>query len=477
MRNFIFKGYNLPKLVIILSTFSLIAIGCSVVGGRGARGVAPANGGGTMKATIRPGGGIVEVTDPVDPLFGASIDIPSGAVDKDTVISMTKVSLTNDLPDHVQGAGTVIEFGPDGMVFDTDVAITMPYNDVDNDGIVDGAGIDEEYIAVYTYDEDLGKWLCLKKIDQDKIKNTVTFTTNHLSKCEVAVIKTSVYGRNDVSFFAIDGLKFGKILGPGIQDNLRPSYLGPALINGMGLGLNSNDVIVFGNGNGESWHGDANYTQNIVVKELVKTLNDWYNEQHETLHKKTIIITHSWGTVLGFLALMHSNVNPDLFITLSSPLGTQNIFKSNKNPLDGGVITYVKKQILDTEIKIEKYRFLHHRTYPPYVVKAHDPYFGKWINYWAYGDIFSGPIKPGIMINIMIRKTYTPPSSIDDKRIDESNTRRDWKSTKILHGITSLSEDKWDKYFGDHTAFLKMAQSFRDEVQRTIKDFLGDDAM
>ena len=319
MRKFIFNVFNLLEPVIILSAFSLIAIGCSVVAGRGARDVVPANGGGTIQTTIRPGGGSLAVTDRINPLFGASIDIPSGAVDEDTVISMTKVSLTNDLPNHVQGAGTVIEFGPDGMVFGTDVDITMPYNDVDNDGIVDGTGIDEEYVAVYTYDEDLKKWLCLKKIDQDKVNNTVTFTTNHFSKCEAAAITTSVYGRDDVSFFAIDGLKFGGIIGPGIQDDLRPSYLEPALINGMGLGLNSNDVIVFGNGNGDSWHGDANYTQDIVVKELVKTLNDWYNEQHETLHKKTIIITHSWGTVLGFLALMHSNVNPDLFITLSSP--------------------------------------------------------------------------------------------------------------------------------------------------------------
>jgi formylglycine-generating enzyme required for sulfatase activity len=471
MRKFIFKGYNFLKFVIILSTFSFIVIGCGVVGGRGARGVAPANGGGTVQATIRPGGGLVEVTDPIDSLFGASIDIPSGAVDEDTVISMTKVSLTNDLPEHVQSAGKVIEFGPEGMVFNADVTITMPYNDVNDDGIVDGTGIDEEYVAVYTYDEKMEKWLCLNKIDQDKVNNTVTFTANYFSKCEVGAINISVYGRNDVSFFSIDGLEFDRIIGPGIQDNFRPSYLEPALINGMALGLNSNDVIVFGKGNVDSWHGDANYTQNIVVKELVKTLNSWYNEQHEALHKKTIIITHSWGTVLGFLALMHSNVNPDLFITLSSPLGTQNIFKSTKNPLDGVVVTYVQKQILDTEIKIANYRLLHFRKYPPYVVKAHDPYFGKWINYWAYGDIFSGPIKP----DIMFRKTYTPPARLDDKKIDESNTERDWKSTKIWHGITSLNEDKWDKHFDGNTMYLDMGKSFRDEVERTIKNFLGDD--
>jgi formylglycine-generating enzyme required for sulfatase activity len=471
MRKFIFKGYNFLKLVIILSTFSFIVIGCGGGGVRGARGVALANGGGTIQATIGLGGGPIEVTDPTDPLFGASIDIPPGAVDEDTIISMTKASLTNDMPNHVQSAGIVVEFGPDGMVFNADITITMPYNDVNDDGIVDGTGIDEEYVAVYTYDKEMEKWLCLKKTDQDTVNNTVTCTTNHFSKCEVGAIKTSVYGRNDVSFFTIDGLEFDKIIGPGEQDNYRPSYLVPALIHGMGFGLNSKDVVVFGNGNSESWHGDANYTQNIVVEELVKALNDWYNEQHETLHKKTIILTHSWGTVLGFLALMHSDVNIDLFITLSSPLGSRNIFKSTQNPLDGVVVAYVKKQIFDTKIKIANYRLLHFGKYPPYVVKAHDPYFGKWINYWAYGDIFSGPIKP----DIMLTKTYTPPASHDDKKVDESNAERDWNSTKIWHAITSLNENKWDKHFDGNTRHLDMAKSFRDEVEQMIRDFLGDD--
>lgn len=54
-----------------------------------------------VSATITASGGTVESTDPESKLFHAKIVIPPGALDKDTVISLTKIDQAVALPDDI----------------------------------------------------------------------------------------------------------------------------------------------------------------------------------------------------------------------------------------------------------------------------------------------------------------------------------------------------------------------------------------
>ena len=65
--------------------------------------------------------------------------------------------------------------------FDKPLTITLPYQDADNDGYEDSTGIPESKIAMYVYDEDLGKWQKLYGNTVNTTENTVTAQTPHLS--------------------------------------------------------------------------------------------------------------------------------------------------------------------------------------------------------------------------------------------------------------------------------------------------------
>ena len=191
--------------------------------------------------------------------------------------------------------------------------------------------------------------------------------------------------------------------------------------------------------------------------------------------------THSWGTVLGFLALSYGNVQPDLFITLSSPLGTQNVVGSFYDPIVSCYTMYhtsLTISILDSKLKFEDI-FLH--DYPE-VVPRHNPIFEKWINYHAFGDFISGPIYPHIYLDIDDdTKIYYPPNDLnkfEDREVDNNYYSRDKPSTKIYHAITSLDargldyypwidDGKWKIYL-THILDLDIAKDFRNKVEREI---------
>ena len=57
------------------------------------------------------------VTDTASPIFGASIQIPPGALADDAKITIGMVTDPPDFPNDMTGVGSVVEFGPDGLVF------------------------------------------------------------------------------------------------------------------------------------------------------------------------------------------------------------------------------------------------------------------------------------------------------------------------------------------------------------------------
>jgi len=131
-------------------------------------------------AVIGPEGGVVEVTDPESPIFGAKLVVTAGALSEDTVIT---ISEGDPLPDILgfTPEGVPIEILPDGLMFDALCTVTIPYADANNDGIEDTSGIDEDFLLPYYYDFENGVLVHMETTARDMDNNTVSFETNHLT--------------------------------------------------------------------------------------------------------------------------------------------------------------------------------------------------------------------------------------------------------------------------------------------------------
>jgi hypothetical protein len=306
-----------------------------------------------------------------------------------------------------------------------------------------------------------------------------------------------------VSIFTVDGLSFAKFW-PGEQPNFRPSYLKDGLLStgddGMNLGVRDSDIYSFGLNcydntcGSSSWSGDANYSENYIG-DLIDQLK-YRHDVAKSLNKKFILVTHSWGTVLATIALGYLQdeyeVVPDLFITLSSPLGSIN----NTDNLDETFWTYdtdfslfepyewIVNLISNTETNtVESWQ---NYIFGYFLIEYGDmtermgsemPYLtfvlpkaSRWINYWAMGDIISGPLNTEN--GLLWCPTESGNSCVQDKKKDFSWTSRTYENTKIWHSITSLSKTKWDEFLDDTDKAL--AVEFRKQVANDILSVLTD---
>ena len=132
-------------------------------------------------ATIGPAGGVVEVTNPGSPLFGAKVDIPAGALSISTEIFIASVSPEPAAPPGLEIRGPFAEFGPDGLTFNVPVAITLPSR---------LTGLNEEHISDLVYEFAAGNFLLSPVQDPedeshgqllDFVSNQITYLTDHFS--------------------------------------------------------------------------------------------------------------------------------------------------------------------------------------------------------------------------------------------------------------------------------------------------------
>ena len=113
----------------------------------------------TAKDTVDQNGGTVtcEETD-------VEIVIPSGALEDTTVITISEVDEVPDLPDNVEGLGLKYHFGPDGLQFNSDVTVRIPYTQED----LEQAGVDDPMdLEIYYYHTSTGEWIKLEVVDAD----------------------------------------------------------------------------------------------------------------------------------------------------------------------------------------------------------------------------------------------------------------------------------------------------------------------
>ena len=96
---------------------------------------------------VGPEGGVVAVEDTTSPIYGAKIEVPAGALDEAIVLTMKeKDPAETALPEKLMHVGPVVDFGPDGTQFQSNVTVTLPYYDNDNDGYLDGTGVHENNV-------------------------------------------------------------------------------------------------------------------------------------------------------------------------------------------------------------------------------------------------------------------------------------------------------------------------------------------
>jgi hypothetical protein len=122
-------------------------------------------------AMIGPAGGTVEVTNPASPLYGVKIEVPAGALSKDTTITINKAVNLPSFPFAGNSQSVVIEIGPPGTIFGVPATITIPYKD----------DADESFLGIFGYSEGEAGWTYLPFALVDKNSNKAVFKISHLS--------------------------------------------------------------------------------------------------------------------------------------------------------------------------------------------------------------------------------------------------------------------------------------------------------
>lgn len=122
-------------------------------------------------------GGFIQVLDPNSTLYGTSVDIPPGALQENTLITISGVEKPFPLPGGYLGVGECIEFGPENTIFSTPVIVGLPYNDKD----IDGTTLSESKIGVKYFNKGTNKWEDVEVISQDTALNIIYIQVNHFS--------------------------------------------------------------------------------------------------------------------------------------------------------------------------------------------------------------------------------------------------------------------------------------------------------
>lgn len=126
-------------------------------------------------------GGVVAVTHINSPLYGASAFFPAGSLGGKSLVSISKTALPAILPDGMKESGKPIDFNSTTVNFIKPIMLTLPYNDYNNDGIIDNTGISELTAGAWYFNETLRQWEERKVVSRDVIANLITIETNHFS--------------------------------------------------------------------------------------------------------------------------------------------------------------------------------------------------------------------------------------------------------------------------------------------------------
>ncbi|MFA5389189.1 MAG: PKD domain-containing protein [Candidatus Omnitrophota bacterium] len=122
-----------------------------------------------------------------------SLLLPADILEEDDVIGIRKVEPSPPKQDISEGKPLIecreYKFENRKEALDKEMTITIPYNDTDEDGIVDDSGIDELTLDAYWYDESEEEWKILSDVLLFPKENIVTIKTNHFTVFGIAGVE------------------------------------------------------------------------------------------------------------------------------------------------------------------------------------------------------------------------------------------------------------------------------------------------
>jgi hypothetical protein len=145
---------------------------------RGATLGMPAGGETVFSRIVGAAGGVVAVADPSSDLDGAAVDVPAGAFEAPTVVTIASSAPVVDPTDDVrQSSGPAVDLGPSGTVFGDAVLVTLPY-----DLAAVPADASPQDLKVLVREDD-GTTLTVNPMAVDETAGTVTVQVTGFSVC------------------------------------------------------------------------------------------------------------------------------------------------------------------------------------------------------------------------------------------------------------------------------------------------------
>ncbi|MBU4477904.1 MAG: hypothetical protein KKH34_02290 [Candidatus Omnitrophica bacterium] len=115
-------------------------------------------------------------------ISGAGIDVSADAMETPLQITIAEVVAPPADAADMSSVGPVVDFGPGGTIFNSNVTISLPYSELS----VTDAGINEASLKVYYYNLSASAWELVSGAVVDPARNVVSVATNHFSMYVVA---------------------------------------------------------------------------------------------------------------------------------------------------------------------------------------------------------------------------------------------------------------------------------------------------
>ncbi len=136
----------------------------------------------TLNAAL---GGLVSVDDSESAIAGTTIEIPPEAIPDNVDNVKIKITATKPpeaFPEGLYQTGNTVNIKSSIESFNEThpLRITLPYDDQNNDGAIDGATIHEGRVGVVYLDRTTMKWRSVAVVDRNQDLNLVTIETTYL---------------------------------------------------------------------------------------------------------------------------------------------------------------------------------------------------------------------------------------------------------------------------------------------------------
>jgi len=150
---------------------------------------------------IGPGGGNISITDSSDPLFGVSLQVPAGALSQNVLISISEDQSAPMIP-RAGYQGMTVAFAPDGLQFQAPATLNLPYPDANNDGVVDGTSVKEQFLQTRILNQQLGAYVYVPS-SVDSLRKHVVLQVQHFTAWRIFAFH---FPPNTVVSYRIDNM-------------------------------------------------------------------------------------------------------------------------------------------------------------------------------------------------------------------------------------------------------------------------------